>query len=94
MLLDANGRPTDLKHAAREVNPNALSRYPVLSDDDILDLCYSLADGTTVTGNARFQRLHRAKIALLQMEKEGYVIVVKDAVSTAGDSKGWQILPA
>ena len=94
VLLDANGRPTDLKHAAREVNPNALSRYPVLSDDDILDLCYSLADSTTVTGNTRLQRLHRAKIALLQMEKEGYVIVVEDAVSTAGDRKGWQILPA
>ena len=91
--LDANNRPTDWKHASREVNPTALSRYPVLNDDNILDLCYSLSDSTTVNGNAKLQRLHRAKVALREMENENYIVVVEDAVSTTGNRKGWHILP-
>ena len=92
--LDANNQPTDWKHASRELNPYALGRYPVLTDDHILDLCYSLSDTTTVTGNTRLQRLVRAKVALREMRDEGYIFIVEDALNAVGDRKGWQILPA
>lgn len=91
--LDAYGRPTVWRHADREVNPAALSRYPVLTDDDLIDLCHSLADSRTVSDNTRFQRLHQAKEAFHQMDDEGYIIVVQNAVSAAGDRTGWKILP-
>ena len=91
--LDINGRPTSWKHAAREVNPEALRRYPVLTDDDLVDLCYSTADGETVTGNKLIDRRRMAKTALRNMRDQNYIILVEDAVSNSGDHKGWQILP-
>ena len=91
--LDKSGRPTSWKYAEREINPEGLRRYPVLTDDDLMDLCYSTLDGGTVTGNTLLQRLHRSKDALRDMRDQGYIILVEDAVNNFGDRKGWQILP-
>ena len=68
--LDINGRPTRWKHAAREVNPEALRRYPVLTDDDLADLCYSTLDGETVTGNKLIDRRRMANTALRNMRDQ------------------------
>ena len=91
--LDKSGQPTSWKHAEREINPEALRRYPILTDDDLTDLCYSTLDSETVTGNTLLQRLHRSKDALRDMRDKGYIILVEDAVNNFGDRKGWQILP-
>ena len=91
--LDTNGVPTKWELAAREINPNALSRYPVFTDTDLLELCYSQPDGTQADGTTRFNRLRKAKIALRQMQNEGHIIIVEDAISFDGNRRGWQILP-
>ena len=49
--LDVNGKPTIWKHAAREINPEALRRYPVLTDDDLVDLCYTTLEDEIATSD-------------------------------------------
>ena len=75
--------------AARERNPYA-DRYPALLDQDILTLCFP-ADAAEVTGNLRFQRLHRAKQAIWAMEDVGYC-VIEPATGELGE-RAHRILP-
>ena len=77
------------KLAARERNPYA-DRYPALMDQDVLTLCFP-ADAAELTGNLRYQRLHRAKEALREMEEVGYC-VIEPAVGELGE-RGYRILP-
>ena len=93
--VDRDNRPTILGHAAREINPAALKRYPVLMTKDIFDLCYStVVGGEMVTANTRLKRLARARDALREMQTDGYIIIVEDAINSAGDRRGWKILPS
>lgn len=75
--------------AARERNPYA-DRYPALLDQDILTLCFP-ADAAEVTGNLRFQRLHRAKQAIQAIEEVGYCII-EPAEGELGE-RAYRILP-
>ena len=75
--------------AARERNPYA-DRYPALVDQDILTLCFP-ADAAHITGNLRFQRLHRGKQALQAMEDVGYC-VIEPAEGELGE-RAYRILP-
>lgn len=96
VFLDASKRPVQgrtlgdrRRLAARERNPYA-DRYPALLDQDILQLCFP-ADAADVTGNLRFQRLHRAKQALRAMEKVGYC-VIEPAAGDLGE-RAYRVLP-
>lgn len=80
VFLDEAGRPTQgrtlgerRRRAARERNPYA-DRYPALTDQDILQLCFP-ADAAELKGNLRYKRLMRAKQALAEMEKAGYCVI-------------------
>ena len=75
--------------ASRERNPYA-DRYPVLTDQDLLTLCFP-EDAGELTGNLRFQRLHRAKQALQAMEDVGYCII-EPAEGEFGE-RAYRILP-
>ena len=96
VFLDKAGKPVQgrtlgerRRLAARERNPFA-DRYPALMDQDILTLCFP-ADAAEVTGNLRFQRLHRAKQALRAMEEVGYC-VIEPATGELGE-RAYRILP-
>ena len=91
--LDVNGKPTIWKHAAREINPEALRRYPVLTDNDLVDLCYTTLEDEIATSDQLRNRRRNAKDALRNMRDQGYILIVEDAVSISGDRKGWQVLP-
>ena len=90
--IDAEGKPTSWEFAARELNPNALARYPVLDDDDLLHLCYPgerLAHGD----GRRWNLLRKAREALRAMRDDGYCIILEDSGSCDGLRRGWHILP-
>lgn len=71
-----------------EDNP-AANRVPVLTNVDIVHLAY---DNNTELSNSAFkERLRRGKAALLQMEKDGYIVIEKEAVDRKY-RKGWRIL--
>ena len=96
VFLDKAGNPIQSRTlgqrrrlAARERNPYA-DRYPALLDQDLLTLCFP-ADAADVTGNLRFQRLHRAKQAIQAMEETGYC-VTEPAEGGLGE-RGYRILP-
>lgn len=96
VFLNKSGKPVQgrtlgerRRLAARERNPYA-DRYPVLLDQDILTLCFP-ADAGDITGNLRFQRLHRAKQALGAMEDVGYC-VIEPAEGELGE-RAYRILP-
>ncbi len=96
VFLSKSGKPVQgrtlgerRRLAARERNPYA-DRYPALLDQDIITLCFP-ADAADVTGNLRFQRLHRAKQALGAMEKVGYC-VIEPAAGELGE-RAYRILP-
>ena len=96
VFLDKSGKPVQgrtlgerRRLAARERNPYA-DRYPALLDQDILTLCFP-ADAAEVTGNLRFQRLHRAKQALQAMAETGYC-VIEPAEGEMGE-RAYRILP-
>ena len=91
--LDENSHPTDFAHAAREINPSAISHYPVLTDDDLLELCYNQPDGNQATGNNRLDKIRLAKRALHGMLDARYIHIVEDSVSYDGERRGWQIFP-
>ena len=96
VFLNKSGKPVQgrtlgerRRLAARERNPYA-DRYPALLDQDILTLCFP-ADAAEVTGNLRFQRLHRAKQAIWAMEEVGYC-VIEPATGELGE-RAHRILP-
>ena len=89
--LDAEGRTTSWEFAAREPNPNALQRYPVLDDEDLLHLCYP---GDSIEpGTQRWDMLRKARNALRQMRDDGLIIIIEDSTSSEGMRRGWHILP-
>lgn len=90
--LDESNRPTDWANAAREINPSALLRYPMLTDDDLLKLCYN-QPGDPSTGNTRLDRIRASKEALRDMHTAGDIHIIEDSVSHDGERRGWQILP-
>ena len=85
--VDENGQPTVWAGAAREPNP-ARSRYPIYTENDVLRLCYALG---AVTQKNRRWRLQQARRALLEMERDGLLIIERNATSV--DHKGWRIMP-
>ena len=95
-LVDENGKPfvnphgkkiTNLydthvvKQSAREPNSNAIKRYPVLSDEDLIYACFP----NTTTQNLRVL-LKRAQTHWTELEKVGIVRIKRL-------THGWRILP-
>lgn len=97
VFLDDNGNtvhgrtPSErIARAARERNHPAIERYPILTDTDLLLLCYP-EDGATLTNGLRRERLFRAKRALEEMAGDNYC-VIEEGTDKFG-RKGWRILP-
>ena len=61
--LCMSARPESAACAARERNHPAIERYPILTDTDLLLLCYP-EDSATLTNGLRRERLFREKKAL------------------------------
>lgn len=95
-LVDENGKPlvnphgkeiTNLydthavKQSAREPNPDAIKRYPVLSNEDLIYACFP----NTTTQNLRVL-LKRAQTHWTELEKAGIVRIERL-------THGWRILP-
>ena len=95
-LVNENGKPfinphgkeiTNLydthavKQAEREPNPDAIKRYPILSDEDLIYACFP----NTTTQNYRLL-LQRAKAHWTALEKA-------DIVRIERLTQGWRILP-
>lgn len=98
ILLNDCGNPTDLAHAARERNP-AIDRYPVLTNDDLLTLCYPQSEVAKTqrnrvgdTSTRRRKRLHDARKAIRDMERDGFLSIEEDALDQE-QRLGWRILP-
>ena len=74
--LDADGRPVPtLADAAQERNP-AADRYPVLTPEQQVQLCYPLdLAGKRLTPSAVRKRRERARNALELMAEEGYCVI-------------------
>ena len=83
--LDAEGRTTTWEFAAREPSPNALARYPVLNNDDLLHLCYP-GDGIEPRTASRRDKLRMARNALRQMRDDGHIIILEDSTSSDGNA--------
>ena len=96
VLVDENGKPlvnphgkeiTNLydthavKQSAREPNPDAIKRYPVLSNEDLIYACFP----NTTTQNLRVL-LKRAQTHWTELEKAGVVRIERL-------THGWRILP-
>ena len=96
-LLDANGKPivnskghkiTNLyskdavRQLPREPNPDAIKRYPVLSEEDLILAC--MPNG--YKGNRR-ENLSRAKAYWMELKKKGIVSIIKER-------NGWRIMPS
>ncbi len=71
-----------VRQLPREPNPDAIQRYPVLSDEDLILACFP----NTIDKNPR-QLLKRAKGYWTELEKEGIVSIQKE-------KSGWRILPS
>ena len=95
-LVDENGKPlvnprgkeiTNLydphavKQSEREPNPDAIKRYPVLSNEDLIYACFP----NTTTQNLRVL-LKRAQTHWTELEKAGIVRIERS-------THGWRILP-
>ena len=95
-LVDENGKPivnphgkeiTNLydthavKQSEREPNPDAIKRYPVLSDEDLIYACFP----NTTTQN-HWVLLKRAQTHWTELEKAGIVRIERL-------THGWRILP-
>ena len=95
-LVDENGKPlvnphgkelTNLydthavKQLEREPNPDAIKRYPVLSDADLIYACFPNTNDTQ-----RKRLLKRAQTHWTELEKAGIVCIERSA-------QGWRILP-
>ena len=80
-LDDQDNRVYSISQAAREPNP-AAERYPVLSDADLVTLCYPAIDETSLSGkplsrSARSNRQRKAREVIEGMADKGYCIVEK-----------------
>ena len=78
-LDDQGNRVYSISQAAREPNP-AAERYPVLSDADLVTLCYPAIDessrgGKRLSRSARSNRQSRAREVIEGMADKGYCIV-------------------
>ena len=95
-LVDATGKPivnphgkeiTNLydthavKQSEREPNSDAIKRYPVLSDEDLIYACFPNTNDTQ-----RKRLLKRAQTHWTALEKAGIVRIERL-------TKGWRILP-
>ena len=95
-LVDENGKPlvnphgkeiTNLydthavKQSEREPNPDAIKRYPVLSDEDLIYACFPNTNDTQ-----RKRLLKRAQKHWTELEKAGIVRIERS-------THGWRILP-
>ena len=70
-----------VKQSEREPNPDAIKRYPVLSDEDLIYACFP----NTTTQNLRVL-LKRAQTHWTELEKAGIVRIERL-------THGWRILP-
>ena len=95
-LVDKNGKPlvnphgkeiTNLydthavKQSEREPNPDAIKRYPVMSDEDLIYACFPNTNDTQ-----RKRLLKRAQKHWTELEKAGIVRIERL-------TQGWRILP-
>lgn len=76
--------------AARERNP-AIEFYPLLTDADLLLLCYP-EDANTLPESSKRVYLHRAKKSLQSMQDDGYCVI--DAERIRNGEERWRIAPA
>ena len=103
-LLERNGKPSALNNHPRAVpildnsgnlqyerNPRA-DCYPVLSNDDIVRLCFPDDLPSSASKSAHRQRLYNARQALQGMQEAGYCIIEEDQYTQDG-LEGWRILP-
>lgn len=90
-LVKRNGKPINspydpeaVQQLDREPNPEALKRYPILSEEDLILACFP----NGYDSNARRVYLRRAKAHWGQLEADGYIVIDKEG------RKGWRILPS
>ena len=91
--LDDDGRPTSLGAARRELNPDALNRYPVMTDEDLLMLCYHDGENEALSSSARRDRRRAARKTIRKLADSGHCIIVEGQTSTDGLRHGWKVLP-
>ena len=89
-LLTRNGKainspyhPEAVRQLEREPNTDAIQRYPVLSNEDLIQACYP--NGYRV--KSRREYLQRAKAHWQRLEDGGYIVIHKG-------KNGWRILPS
>ena len=75
--------------AARERNP-AITIYPLLTNADILLLCYP-EDALTLSATSKRDRLRRARGVILGMQEDGYCVVDAEPSPSGGDR--WRLAP-
>ena len=76
------GTARAVRTGTRERNPSA-DRYPVLSDDDLIRLCYSVV---LPDAHKRGAQRTRSRAVLETLAAEGDVVIERDA-------DGWRVLP-
>lgn len=88
-LVNRNGKPIKspyhkeaIHQLDREPNPDALKRYPILSNEDLILACYP----NRYQKRDRSQYLKRAKAHWQALHEAGYVVIHKERA-------GWRILP-
>lgn len=77
-----------VRTGTRERNP-AADRYPVLSDDDLIRLCYA---AVLPEAHKRGEQRKRSRAVLDTLEAARDVVIERDA-GGAGGCRGWRILP-
>ena len=82
--------PRAVRLGGEERNP-AADRIPVLTDADLVALCY---DNRHVSDTAYRYRLVRAKEALRQMQKDGHIVIERNAEQKRRGERrrGWRVL--
>ena len=71
-----------VKQLPRTDSPEAINRYPLLSNEDLIKACYP--NGYTQT--SRRVILKRSKAHWEALEKDGYIVIHRE-------QNGWRILP-
>ena len=89
LLLTERGKPMRnlydtqaVKQLPRTDSPEAINRYPLLSNEDLIKACYP--NGYTQT--SRRIILKRSKAHWEALEKDGYIVIHRE-------QNGWRILP-
>jgi len=75
--------PTAVKQLDREPNPDAIKRYPVLSNNDLILACYP----NGYNPKTRARDLDRAKTHWRELEKRRIIAIVEE-------KDGWRIVPS